>query len=314
MSLDKPIFLLVLLLIPVGILAARAAQSRRRKLAIRLPTTATIAALLPREATWKRVIPGTLMAASVVALALALARPQVSVDVPVERASVMLVVDASGSMRSTDVAPTRLDAARKAVDTFLDEAPPQMRVGLLSFSSAVETIQSPTTDHDSVREAAASIDAGGGTATGTALEEALERIEKDRAVDQAPAAILLLSDGAASEGEDPIGVAQRAQTDGIPISTIALGTPAGTVQLTPGGYAQPVPPDPETMAQIARISGGETFEATDADQLRGVYEKLGSKLGTEEQDREATAAFAAAGALLLFGGLAGAVRRRDRLT
>lgn len=314
MSLGEPIFLLLLALIPLGLLAARVAQSRRRKHAIRLPTAGMIAALIPREAAWKRVLPGALLAGSVAALAFALARPQVTVDVPVERASVMLIVDASGSMRASDVQPTRLDAARQAVNDFLDEAPPQMRVGLLSFSSAVETIQSPTTDHDAVREAAASVDAGGGTATGTAIAEALERIEKDRAVDQAPAAILLLSDGMASEGEDPVGVAEQASRAGVPISTVALGTPDGVVQLGPGGYSQPVPPDPETMAQIARVSGGQTFAATDASQLSGVYEEMGSKLGTEEQEREATAAFAFAGGLLLLGGLAAAVRRRDRLT
>lgn len=313
MTLDQPLFLLLLALIPLGILAARAARSRRHKSAIRLPTTAAIIALIPQEAAWKRVLPGALMATAVVALAVALARPQVMVDVPVERASVMLVVDASGSMRADDVAPTRLDAARSAVNTFLDEAPPQMRVGLLSFSSAVETIQSPTRDHDTVRQAAASIDAGGGTATGTAMTEALARIEEDRKVDQAPSAILLLSDGAASEGEDPIAVAREAKAKGIPISTVALGTPDGVVQLGPGGYMQPVPPDPETMAQIASVSGGQTFAATDASELSGVYEQLGSKLGTERQEKEATAAFAFAGALLLFGGLAAGVRRRGKL-
>ena len=313
MNLQNPIFLLVLLLIPIGILAARLAKARRKKFAIRLPTASTLATIIPRESTLSRVLPAGLLAASVAALAFALAKPQVTVQVPVERASVMLVTDASGSMRATDVAPTRLDAAVSAVGSFLDEVPKQMRVGLISYSTTVETLQNPTTDRTAVRDSASTIAANGGTATGDALAEAITRLKESGGKTPPPSAILLLSDGMTSAGVDPLGVAQQAKEAGIPISTVALGTPDGTVELQPG-ITRAVPPDPETLKQIADISGGKAFTADDADALDSVYEKMGSQLGTRPEKREVTAGFAGLGAILLAGAMFALVRRRDRLT
>ena len=314
MTLSEPIFLLALLLIPIGVLAARLARARRRKYAVRLPTAGTLAALLPRESRFGRLLPGVLMSAAVAALAIALARPEVTVAVPVERASVMLVTDASGSMRANDVAPTRLDAARDAVGNFLDEAPDQMRVGLLTFSSTVEALQNPTTDRDAVRDAASSISAGGGTATGDALAEALKRLRSGRdATEKPPAAILLLSDGQTSQGVDPVEVARQAKAAGVTISTVSLGTANGTVTLQPG-ITRSVPPDPETMREIAQISGGQSFTIDDSSELDNVYKQMGSKLGTRPEKREATAGAAGIAALFLAGALVVALRRRDRLT
>ncbi|MBJ7471073.1 MAG: VWA domain-containing protein [Solirubrobacteraceae bacterium] len=313
MSLQNPIFLLALLLIPAGILAARLAKARRRKFAVRLPTAGTLATLIPRESPVKRAIPGALLAAAVASLAFALAKPEVTVSVPVERASVMLVTDASGSMRATDVAPSRLDAARSAVGSFLSEVPEAMRVGLISYSSTVETLQAPTTDRAAVRDSASTISANGGTATGDALAEAVQRLKNDGGDDMPPSAILLLSDGMTSAGVDPLGVAQTAKQAGISISTVALGTPDGTVTLQPG-ITRAVPPDPETLRQIAEISGGRAFTVDDAGELDQVYEKMGSQLGTRPEQREATAGFAGLGALLLGAAVFALMRRRDRLT
>ncbi len=311
MTLQNPIFLLALLLIPAGILAARLAKARRRKFAIRLPTAGTIAAILPRESALSRFLPGALLAASVAALAFALAKPQITVQVPIERASVMLVTDASGSMRATDVAPSRLDAARSAVGSFLDEVPKQMRVGLISYSTTVETLQNPTTDRVAVRDSASTISANGGTATGDALAEAVKRLKASGGKTPPPSAILLMSDGMTSAGVDPLGVAEEAKKAEIPISTVALGTPDGTVTLQPG-ITRAVPPDPETLRQIAEISGGKAFTADDADALDQVYEKMGSQLGTRPEKREATAGFAGLAAILLAGGTF-ALLRRNRL-
>ncbi len=313
MTLQNPIFLLALLLIPIGILAARLAKARRRKYAIRLPTAGTLASIMPHESSLSRLLPAGLLAASVAALAFALAKPEITVQVPVERASVMLVTDASGSMRATDVAPTRLDAAVGAVGSFLDEVPKQMRVGLISYSTTVETLQTPTTDRTAVRDSASTIAANGGTATGDALAEAVKRLQEPGGKDKPPSAILLLSDGMTSAGVDPLGVAQQAKQAGIPISTVALGTPDGTVELQPG-ITRAVPPDPETLKQIAEISGGKAFTADDADALDQVYEKMGSQLGTRPEQREATAGFAGLAAILLAGAAFALLRRRDQLT
>ncbi len=314
MSLADPIYLLALLIIPIGALLAVLARKRRRRYAVRLPTAGTLAALLPRESQLSRVLPGVLLATAVAALVLALAKPQVTVAVPVERASVMLVTDASGSMQATDVAPTRLDAARNAVNKFLGEVPKAMRVGLLTYSSTVESLENPTTDREQIRDAAGAITAGGGTATGDALAAALERLQSTQSkTDPAPSAILLLSDGMTSQGVDPLEIARKAKQAGVSISTVALGTPNGTVELSPG-FRRAVPPDPETLRQIAEISGGQAFTADDSDELDNVYKTVGSKLGTKPEKREATAGAAGIGALFLAAALAMALRRRGRLT
>jgi Ca-activated chloride channel family protein len=312
MTLKEPIYLLALLIIPVGVLAARLARARRRRYAVRLPTAGTLAALLPRESAVSRFLPGTLLALAAAAMVVALAKPQVTVAEPVDKASVMLVVDASGSMDAQDVSPTRLDAAKSAVNSFIDKVPGSMQVGLMSFSSAVEGVQAPTTDHQLVRDSLSQIVADGGTATGDALEQALARV-RAAGDKKTPAAILLLSDGMWSSGLDPTQVAQEAKTAGVPISTVALGTPDGVVTLAPG-VTRAVPPDPETLAKIAQVSGGEAFTANDAGQLTNVYKKLGKQLGSKPVKREATAGAAGIGAVFLIAAMALMLRRRDRLT
>lgn len=313
MTLTYPLALLALLLIPAGVLASRLARARRRKFAVRLPTTSTLAALIPQESASRRLLAPIFLSLAVLSLAVALSKPKVTVQVPVERASVMLVVDASGSMRASDVAPTRLDAARSAVGTFLDQVPDQMRVGLLTYSSAVESVQAPTTDRDQIRDAANQIAADGGTATGDALTEAIAKLKDGDEKNPPPSAILLLSDGMTSQGSDPLAAAQAAKAAGVPISTVALGTANGVVELQPG-ITRAVPPDPETLKEIASISGGKAFSADDAGELDDVYKKMGSQLGTKPEQREVTAGATGFAAAFLAAGLLFALRRRDRLT
>ncbi|MEH3054018.1 MAG: VWA domain-containing protein [Patulibacter minatonensis] len=313
MTFTEPLAFLLLLLIPAGIVLATLGRRQRRRYAVRLPTAGMAATLVRAEPAWRKVLPAALVAASVATLALALSRPEVTVAVPVERASVMLVTDASGSMRAEDVSPTRLDAAKAAVTDFLDKAPDQMRVGLLSYASSVEAVESPTTNREQIREAAAALTAGGGTATGDALAAAIERLRPAGERNPAPAAILLLSDGMSSGGADPVEVARLAKEKGITISTVALGTPDGTVQLSPGQWPMRVPPDPETLRAIAETSGGEAFTASDAGKLSDVYKQMSSKLGTRPEQREVTAGFAGAAAVLLAAGTALSLRRRGRV-
>ncbi|HWB38337.1 MAG TPA: VWA domain-containing protein, partial [Rugosimonospora sp.] len=140
----------------------------------------------------------------------------------------------------------------------------------------------------------------GATATGDALQAALDALSKEKGADgkRAPAAIILLSDGQTTAGRDPIGVAENAKKLRVPIYTVALGTPSGTIP-GPGGSAVPVPPDPVTLKRIADITGGQAFTVDDADALNGVYAKLGSRIGSKKETREMTSGFAALGAVLL---------------
>jgi Ca-activated chloride channel family protein len=306
MSFAAPLFLLGLLAVPAGIALHLLAQRRRRRFAVRFPGAPLAALAVPAAPRWRRHVPSALLALSVAGLVMALARPETTVAVPVEQASVVLVTDTSRSMTATDVAPDRLDAARSAADRFLDEAPKELRVGAVAFSDTARVLQPPTTDHEQVRAALAGLTADGGTATGDGIAAALESL--DTGERRPPAAIVLLSDGKQTSGRDAVAVAQEAAEQHVPVYTVALGTPDGVVD----GILR-VPPDPEALREIAQVSGGQAFEASDGDELSAVYERLGSQLGTREETREVTAAFAAAGLLLLGGALAGSIRRFGRL-
>jgi Ca-activated chloride channel homolog len=307
-SFASPLFLLGLLALPAGVVLHLLAQRRRRRYAVRFPGTPVAALAAPAAPRWRRLVPSALLALAVAGLVLALARPETTVAVPVEQASVVLVTDTSRSMTATDVAPDRLEAARAAAGRFLDEAPDELRVGAVAFSDTAGVLQPPTTDHEQVRAALAGLTADGGTATGDGLDAALRSLDPAQDGRRPPAAVVLLSDGKSTTGSDPLAAAREAGRLGVPVYTVALGTPEGIVDVQ-----LPVPPDPEALRQIAQASGGQAFEAADGDQLTAVYESLGSRLGTRMETREITAGFAAAGLLLLVGAAAASVRRHGRL-
>jgi Ca-activated chloride channel homolog len=283
-SFAKPAFLIGLVLIPI--LVALYVRAERRPHAF--APAALMPSVAPVRAGWRRHAAVTGYGVALAALLVALAEPQASVAVPTEQARVMIVTDRSGSMLATDVAPSRLAAAKKAAGTFLREIPDEVRVGAIAFNQRAEVLQSPTRDHDAVREALQSVKAGGTTATGDAIKAALAAIKG-----KAPAAIVLLSDGKSVRGSDPLDAAQAAKQRKIPIYTVALGTANGTIN---GG--QRVPPDPETLADIARATGGRAFTARDVDALDQVYKRLGSQVATEKRKLEVTSLFAG-GALAL---------------
>ena len=311
MSFADPLNLLALLALPVIAALWLLARRRRRAFAVRHPGASVVAGVVQAAPAWRRRLPAVLLGAAAVALALAFARPQATVAVPVERASVVLVTDKSGSMLADDVSPTRLAAAKSAARTFMDSVPDSLLVGAVSYASTVEGLLEPTLDHSAVTDALDALQPEGGTATGDALSSALDRLEARRGHDgrTAPAAIVLLSDGETTQGSDPLEAAERAARLGIPVFTVALGTPDGVIQV-PGGQVLRVPPDPETLEAIARRSGGRAFSVEDAGELDRVYEELGSRIGTRQERREITAGFAGAGLLLLAGGLGTGLRRR----
>jgi len=312
----SPSVLLALLALPVVVALYALAQRRRRRYVVRFTAVPVLADVLAagRVPRWRRHLPAALLLAALAALLVALAKPQTTVAVPVEKASVMLVTDASGSMRADDVSPTRLAAAQRAARDFLDKVPEELQVGAVSFSDVPQSVAPPTTDREDVRALVDGLIADGGTAAGDALQAALDALQ-DAGVggpNRPPAAIILLSDGATTTGADPVEVAREAGQRRIPIYTVALGTEEGTV---PGGLGGsiPVPPDPETLREISEVSAGQAFEAGDADQLAAVYERLGSQLGTKQEEREITAAFAGGALILLLGAAAAGLHVTGRL-
>lgn len=314
MSFVSPLALLVLLAIPLALFAHVAAGRRRRRYPVRFPALTTLAAVAAPEPRWSRHLPFALLTLAIAALAISLARPETTVQVPVERASVVLVTDISRSMSATDVSPSRLAAARGAAESFLGKVPDELRVGLVAFSDSAQTLQTPTTDHDAVRAALETLQPIAGTATGAGLGTALNDLKirsGEGSTRRPPAALVLLSDGSATDGAAADQVAEQARRLRVPIYTVALGTPDGTIELH--GRVLRVPPDPEALERIATTSGGQAFEAEDSDQLDAVYDRLGSQIGTKPEKREITSTFAGAGLLLLGLALVSSLRLGGRL-
>lgn len=311
MSFATPFVLWGLLLIPVALLAYWLVQRRRIKYAARFTNLDLLANVVDASPGRRRHIPAALALAALAALVVAMARPQAVVAVPRDDATVVLTLDSSASMTATDVPPTRLDAARSASSSFLDKLPDRFRVGLVSFSSIVSVLEEPSDDRDAVRDALDSIEGDVGTALGDAIVESValapDPEEQEELSGGKPLfAILLLSDGANSTGREPLDVLDEAKEAGVPIYTIAFGTPDGTVDITNDfGVTQTynVPPDPDTLRRVAEETGGRFFEAPTEEDLEAVYQEIGSQVSYEDEERELTAAFAAAGAvLLLIGG------------
>jgi len=335
MNFLAPEMLLGLLLIPIAIGFYLWAQRRRSGYAVRFTNLALLSNLAPKRPSWRRHLPPALYLGAIAALLIGLARPTLIIPVAREDATVILTMDVSGSMRATDVSPTRLDAARASALAFIDQLPAKVRVGVVSFASVPVTLISPTTDRAQLKAAINGLAARDGTAMGDALMEVLDIAEKIKA--QAPEALdataspssspapsgapklptdqpsnqplvaaILLSDGANTVGQtQPLDAAARAKTLGVPIYTIALGTPTGTVNVR-DQYGQmhtiDVPPDPATLKQISAITGAQSFTAPTAEDLKAVYTNLQSRIGYTDQRQEVTFALVAAGLLLVVVG------------
>jgi Ca-activated chloride channel family protein len=332
-SFAQPLFLLTLLVIPLAIGLYLLAERRRMRYAIRFTNLDVLAGVMGGRS-WRRYVPAGLFLVALTALCIAVARPEHQTLVPKDRATVILVIDVSRSMQARDVKPSRIGAATAAVRGFLNRVPNRLQVGLIAFAGDPAVAAPPTTNHDLVRHALDTIQwfpSFGGTAIGDALAAAVKLGQQAvngvngnlAAVTSAPAAqarglvsILFLSDGAQTRGTlQPLEGADRARTAGIPVYTVALGTPNGTLNFnygppTPGGSTSPfggparqvpVPPDPTTLHAIANRTGGEFFAARDAKTLHAAYAKLGSRLGRTPGQSEITYVFLALAAGLLVG-------------
>jgi Ca-activated chloride channel family protein len=307
MSFAAPLVLLALLAIPVLILWYAGQQRRRARAASAFVAPALTASVAPRRPRWRRHAPMLVFALALAVLIMAAARPQRSVAVPVTSGAIMLANDVSSSMTATDVAPSRLGAAERAAKRFLATVPSTVQVGLLEFAKTPIVLQSPTTDHDLTASAFTQLHTSGGTAVGEAILTAMQELRSVPLIHgkRPPGAILMISDGASNFGTDPIAAARQAAADHIPIYTVAVGTPNGTIEIKHGSRTvlAPVPVDPHQLAQIAATSGGRTFTAQDAEGLKAVYTHLATELGHKHVDHQITTSFAGGAlVLLLIGG------------
>jgi Ca-activated chloride channel family protein len=323
-SLDRPVLLLSLLALPAAVGLYLLAERRRMRYALRF-TNLDVLARIGAGSAWRRYVPPALFLVALALLCVALARPHVERVVTNERATVILVIDASRSMQAQDVRPTRLAAAQAAARTFLDRVPKRLRVALIVFTGDVQVAAPPTTDHQLVRQSIDEIGtfmSFGGTAIGDAIARAVELAQEALAGDRtlasirsaAPspgrarglASIVFLSDGRQNRGIiPPLEGAALAAAAGIPVYTISLGTPNGAVRGGGGfGGGFRAVPDPATLRSIARMTGGEFFEARTAKSASAAYAKLGTRLGRSPGRTEVTFAFVlGAAAFLVAAGL-----------
>lgn len=291
---------LALLVAPALVLLAYVfAQRARQKVAVRFTSVDLLSSVAPRRPGWQRHIAAGLLLLALAAMSLAVARPAWAERIPKERATIILTLDTSASMTATDVAPSRLAAAEAQARDFVEKLPSGLQVGLVSFDQTARVLVSPTQERSTVLAAIDTLQVGQGTATGDAMYLALNAVAAlptDSTGAPATAAIVLLSDGTPTIGrgdqtptETVNAAAAEAKAAGVPINTIAFGTANGEVNVL--GRTLLVPSDPEAMAGIAAESGGRSFTAESADQLRSVYDQIERSVGYEIHKRELTAWF-----------------------
>ena len=198
---------------------------------------------------------------------------------------------------------------RRAARNFVTGVPRGVNIGVMAFNGRPRVLQSPTPERPDIETALSRLTPSGGTATGDAIASALRILRQPTGINKKPppSAIVLLSDGASTKGKNPIAAAQEAKRAKIPVYTVALGTANGTITVPrPGGQGgtetRAVPPDPDSLAQVARASGGQFFTADNARDLKRVYQRLGSQLGTERRKRQLTSSFAGGALVLLLVG------------
>jgi Ca-activated chloride channel family protein len=297
-----------LLLVVAGLVVAYVlVQRQRRQYAVRFTNVDLLASVAPRRPGWRRHLAAACSLLALVLIVIAFARPTRAVQVPRETATVMLAIDVSQSMRATDVHPTRIKAAQKAVVAFVDSLPKRFRLGLVSFAGNAQVLVPPTHQRQLVRAAVNNLQLQQQTAIGEAIFASINAIENSP-LDHGkrpPARIVLLSDGATNAGRPNSEATAAAKKKGVKVSTIAFGTDGGTVVVQ--DEVVPVPADREALRKIADDTGGRFSSAATEKDLRQTYADLGSRLATVTRQREVTVwfvglalafTFAAAGASL----------------
>ncbi len=298
-------------------------QRRRRRQVLRFANLAMLERVAPKRQGWQRHVPVALLLAALVLFTVALAGPTAEAKVPRNRATVMLVVDVSLSMRATDIEPSRLAAAQREAKRFAHDLTPGVNLGLVSFAGSATVLVSPTTERVSVVRAIDNLKLAEATGTGEAIFAALSSIEAFGAVvsdaqGPPPARIVLLTDGKqtvpTADGDDPRGAFTAARAAGaakIPISAISFGTAYGQVEIN--GERQPVPADDESIRRVADLSGGQFYDASSAGQLNDVVNTLGEQIGYETKRADASKPWLIAGTIVAVLAAAGALAIGQRL-
>ena len=286
------------------------AQLRRRASAIKFSNVDLLRRIAPKGLGWRRHAAAVAFLLCMLVLSIAMARPSVDVQEPLERATVVIAIDVSLSMEAKDVDPDRFTAAKSAAKNFVKQLPDSFNIGLVAFSKSANVVVSPTKEHSRVRQSVDTLELGEGTATGEAVFAALQAIQSvpaAGATSPPPARIVMLSDGFRTFGRSVEQAGEAAAAANVPVSTIAFGTDEGTVDIN--GQTVPVKVDRASLERLAEDTGGHSYEAYTTEELKKVYQDMGSSIGHKTAAREISqwfigfallCGFAAAGMSLLW--------------
>jgi|tagenome__1003787_1003787.scaffolds.fasta_scaffold20647429_2 Ca-activated chloride channel family protein len=302
MTFQSPLWLLALLVIVALVAFYVVLQLRRKAYAARFTNVALLGSIVPKRPGWRRHLAFGVVALGLATLIFSLAVPSTEVRVPRERATVVMAVDVSLSMKATDIKPDRFRAMQSAAKQFVDVLPGRINLGLVSFAGTATTLVPPTTERAQVANAIDHLDLAESTAIGEAIFTSLQAIENFQSTVESgdqkppPARIVLLSDGTNTVGRPDTQAVDAAKAAGVPVSTIAFGTDYGTLDLD--GETVPVPVDRQKLKEIADATGGSYSQAATAAELRQVYADLGSQIGYTTEPKDVSYWFVRAGVLL----------------
>jgi Ca-activated chloride channel family protein len=273
--------MLLFALVPLALLALYVVVQARRRHRLRRYTEADVP-----QSRWRHV-PIAVSLLCLLLLAIALATPTHDMRIPRNRAVIMLVIDMSQSMRATDVEPNRLKAAEQAASQFASQLTPGVNLGLVGFAGIPYLLVPPTPQHQATVEALKKLEFADSTATGEAIFTALHAIGASAVQGgdkPPPARIVLLSDGGENKPQDPSDphdgaytAARLAKDQGVPISTITFGTQTGHIELN--GQRVNVPVSTDQMKKIAQLAGGQSYTATNLEQLNKDYDAIENEIG-----------------------------------
>lgn len=319
-----PDFLWLLLAAPLLVLLYLWLLKRKKKMAVRFASLSIVKEAMGPGQSWRRHLPPALFLLALVAMLLAAARPTAVVTLPSQQQTIILAMDVSGSMRATDVQPSRLEAAQAAAKAFLGELPRHVKVGIVAFAGSAQVAQLPTTNREELVTAIDRFQLQRATATGNAIVISLATLFPDQGIELAAlqsgrerprgfaidgekkekkdftpvapgsynsAAVIMLTDGQRTTGVDPLDAAKMAADRGVRVYTVGIGTVDGeTIGFE--GWSMRVRLDEDTLKQIAQKTNAEYFYAGTAQDLKKVYNTLSSKLTVEKKETEISGLFA----------------------
>lgn len=274
-------------------------QRRRRRFALRYASIALVQEL-KRGRGWRKHFPALLFFATLAILIFCLMRPAIMVREPSDEGIVIITLDISASMWATDLSPSRMEAAKQAAQIFVDQMPPKMRIGVVSFSETSYLNQVPTTNRDLVKTAIARLNPRSGTAIGNGLLTSLDavygamggEVPTVSTGDHAPAIIILLSDGENTDGPEPLEIVSQAVQRGIRVYTIGVGSPQST-ELHFGASSIQAKLDENTLRELAKVTDAKYYNASTEKDLRAVYQTLTTQLITRNQPEDISFVFLA---------------------